>query len=83
LHGRLLRLLLTVFGFAREQIFSTKAQSKHQSSNLAKLLIRSTSPALLQNRCYSQWLLSSTVVNHCQYYVSKLCKSVRLRIFYF
>ena len=45
-------LHLTVRGFARERIFSTYAQSKSQTSNLAKMLIQSTSPALLQNRCY-------------------------------
>ena len=60
----------TVFGFAREQIFSTKAQSENQSSNLAKMLIRSTSPALLQNRCYSQWYLSDVLANYCKYYLS-------------
>src|SRR5690606_10717342 len=42
----------TVLGFARERTFSTNAKSKNQSSNLTKMLIRSTSPALLQNRCY-------------------------------
>lgn len=47
-----IRLQLTVRGFARERIFSTYAQSKSQTSNLAKMLIQSTSPALLQNRCY-------------------------------
>lgn len=49
---RPLHLLPTVFGFARERIFNTNAQSKNQTSNLRKSFKRSTSPALLQNRCY-------------------------------
>jgi len=80
-----LKLPLTVFGFARERITCTNTQSKHQSSNLAKLLIRSTSPVLLQNRCYSQWFLSDAPANHCQYYSFPplSCRLVWLRIFYF
>ena len=80
-----LGLQVTVFGFARERITCTNTQSKRQSSNLAKLLIRSTSPVLLQNRCYSQWFLSDASANHCQYYSFPplSCRLVWLRIFYF
>jgi hypothetical protein len=46
-------------------------------------LISKTSPVLFQNRCYSQWFLSDVLANYCQYCILKLCKSVRLRIFYF
>lgn len=46
-----------------------------------------TEPAFLQNRCYSQWFLSSVLANHCRCCVSPSlslsCWSVRLRIFYF
>ena len=82
---RLLGSQVTVFGFARERITCTNTQSKRQSSNLAKLLIRSTSPVLLQNRCYSQWFLSDASANHCQYYSFPplSCRLVWLRIFYF
>ena len=82
---RLLGLQVTVFGFARERITCTNTQSKRQSLNLAKLLIRSTSPVLLQNRCYSQWFLSDASANHCQYYSFPplSCRLVWLRIFYF
>ena len=52
LHGRLLRLVLTVRGLAKCGTFSTKLQSKHQSSNLAQSFIRSTSPRISPNPCY-------------------------------
>ena len=65
-----LRLQATVFGFARERIACTNTQSKYLSSNLAKLFIRSFSPVLLQNRCYSQWFLSDVLANYCKYYLS-------------
>ncbi|TAF72054.1 MAG: hypothetical protein EAZ53_17075, partial [Bacteroidetes bacterium] len=45
---------LTFWGLAKVAIFTTKLHTKHQSSNLAKTVIRSTEPPLLPNPCYSQ-----------------------------
>lgn len=49
------------------------------------MFIRSTSPAITPSPCYSQWFLSTVLVNHCQYCISPSlsCRDVRLRIFYF
>ena len=45
-------LPLTFWGLAKCGIFSTTLQSKHQSSNLAQMFIRSTSPRISPNPCY-------------------------------
>ncbi len=42
----------TVSGLEKVAIFTTKFHTKHQSSNLAKTVIRSTEPPLLPNPCY-------------------------------
>lgn len=47
-----LHLAVTVRGLAKCGTFSTKLQSKHQSSNLAQSFIRSTSPRISPNPCY-------------------------------
>lgn len=52
LHGCLLGLLITVRGLAQWRIYSTTVDTKHQSSNLAKSFMRSTSPAITPNPCY-------------------------------
>jgi hypothetical protein len=52
LQCRLLGLQVTFSGLVKVAIFTTKFHTKHQSSNLAKTVIRSTEPPLLPNPCY-------------------------------
>jgi hypothetical protein len=47
-----LNLPITFSGLAKVAIFTTKLHTKHQSSNLAKTVIRSTEPPLLPNPSY-------------------------------
>ena len=55
LQCRQIGLPITLFGLAKCGTFSTTLQSKHQSSNLAQMFIRSTSPRISPNRCCKQW----------------------------
>jgi hypothetical protein len=43
---------ITFSGLAKVAIFTAKLHAKHESSNLAKTVIRSTEPPLLPNPCY-------------------------------
>ena len=47
----ILGLTLTVSGFAKLAILTTKLHTKHQTSNIAEIVIRSTKPPILQNPC--------------------------------
>jgi hypothetical protein len=46
-------IFLTVSGLAKVAILPLNFHTKHQSSNLAKTVIRSTKPPLLPNPCYA------------------------------
>jgi hypothetical protein len=48
-----IEIKLTVSGLAKVAILPLNFHTKHQSSNLAKTVIRSTKPPLLPNPCYA------------------------------
>jgi hypothetical protein len=54
-------VVLTVSGLAKVAILRTNFHTKHQHSNLAKTVIRSTAPPLLPNPCYQHTLSISVV----------------------
>jgi hypothetical protein len=63
-------LHITVSGLAKVAILRTNVHTKHQRSNLAKTVIRSTAPPLLPNPCYQHTLYFGRV-NVC--HVSITC----------
>ena len=52
----LVECCITVSGLAKVAILHTNFNTKHQRSNLAKTVIRSTAPPLLPNPCYQHTL---------------------------
>jgi hypothetical protein len=60
-------LHITVSGLAKVAIFTTKLDAENQSSNLAKIVIRSTEPPLLPNPCYAFVVLFGRGLFVCGY----------------
>jgi len=58
---------LMVSGLAKVAIFTTKLDAENQSSNLAKIVIRSTEPPLLPNPCYAFVVLFGRGLFVCGY----------------
>jgi hypothetical protein len=61
------KLPTTVSGLAKVAIFTTKLDAENQSSNLAKIVIRSTEPPLLPNPCYAFVVLFGRGLFVCGY----------------
>ena len=73
--------MITVCGLAKVAILTTKLHTKNRTSIIRKIVIRSTEPPLLPNRCYRQWFFSVVVVPCLFCTVGVLSRAVAWQLF--